>query len=101
MLAVLDRERTVAGPGFNRWLVPPAALAVHLCIGQVYAFSVFNAPLEERFGANATDITIIFSIAIVMLGLSAAFGGTWVERNGPRKAMALSATCCQPSSRPS
>ena len=93
MLAVLDRERTVAGPGFNRWLVPPAALAVHLCIGQVYAFSVFNAPLEERFGANATDITIIFSIAIVMLGLSAAFGGTWVERNGPRKAMALSATC--------
>ena len=93
MLALLDRERTVAGPGFNRWLVPPAALAVHLSIGQVYAFSVFNVPLQERFGANATDITIIFSIAIVMLGLSAAFGGTWVERNGPRKAMALSATC--------
>ena len=93
MLGFLDRERTVAGSGFNRWLVPPAALAVHLSIGQVYAFSVFNAPLEERFGATATDITIIFSIAIVMLGLSAAFGGTWVERNGPRKAMALSATC--------
>ncbi|MFC3688946.1 L-lactate MFS transporter [Aquipuribacter hungaricus] len=93
MLALLDRERTVAGPGFNRWLVPPAALAVHLSIGQVYAFSVFNAPLAERFGASATDIAIIFSIAIVMLGLSAAFGGTWVERNGPRKAMALSATC--------
>ena len=93
MLAVLDRERTVAGPGFNRWLVPPAALAVHLSIGQVYAFSVFNTPLQERFDANATDITIIFSIAIVMLGLSAAFGGTWVERNGPRKAMALAATC--------
>ena len=93
MLAVLDRERTVAGPGFNRWLVPPAALAVHLSIGQVYAFSVFNTPLQERFDASATDITIIFSIAIVMLGLSAAFGGTWVERNGPRKAMALSAAC--------
>ena len=93
MLTVLDRERTVAGPGFNRWLVPPAALAVHLSIGQVYAFSVFNVPLQERFAANATDIAITFSIAIVMLGLSAAFGGTWVERNGPRKAMALSATC--------
>ncbi len=48
MLALLDRERTVAGPGFNRWLVPPAALAVHLSIGQVYAFSVFNAPLEAQ-----------------------------------------------------
>ena len=93
MLAVLDRERTVAGPGFNRWLVPPAARAVHLSIGQVYAFSVFNAPLETRFGVEATPIAIIFSIAIVMLGLAAAFGGTWVERNGPRKAMALSATC--------
>jgi MFS family permease len=93
MLAVLDRERTVAGPGFNRWLVPPAALAVHLSIGQVYAFSVFNAPLEERFQTSATAVATIFSIAIVMLGLAAAFGGTWVERNGPRKAMALSATC--------
>ena len=93
MLSVLDRDRTVAGPGFNRWLVPPAALAVHLSIGQVYAFSVFNAPLEERFQTSATAVATIFSIAIVMLGLSAAFGGTWVERNGPRKAMALSATC--------
>lgn len=93
MLAFLDRERTVAGPGFNRWLVPPAALAVHLSIGQVYAFSVFNSPLETRFGVEATPIAVIFSIAIVMLGLSAAFGGTWVERNGPRKAMALSAAC--------
>ncbi|MEX1207022.1 MAG: OFA family MFS transporter [Acidimicrobiia bacterium] len=93
MLAILDRERTVAGPGFNRWLVPPAALAVHLSIGQVYAFSVFNGPLETRFGVDATPIAVIFSIGIVMLGLSAAFGGTWVERSGPRKAMALAATC--------
>jgi len=91
-LSFLDRERTVAPAGYSRWLIPPAALAVHLSIGQVYAFSVFNTPLGERFGASATEITVIFSIAIVMLGLSAAFGGTWMERNGPRKAMALSAT---------
>lgn len=89
---LLDRRRTVAGPGYNRWLVPPAALAVHLSIGQVYAFSVFKNPLLDRFGTSHTSIAIIFSIAIVMLGLSAAFGGRWMERNGPRKAMALSAT---------
>jgi MFS family permease len=90
---VLDRERTIAPAGFNRWLVPPAALAVHLSIGQVYAFSVFKNPLLDRFGSSHTSIAIIFSIAIVMLGLSAAFGGRWMERNGPRKAMALSAIC--------
>ncbi|WP_151526841.1 L-lactate MFS transporter [Serinicoccus kebangsaanensis] len=88
---MLARERTVAGPGFNRWFVPPAALAVHLSIGQVYAFSVFNIPLEERFGASATAVSTIFSISIVMLGLSAAILGTWVERNGPRKTMAVAA----------
>lgn len=87
-----DRRRTIAPPGYNRWLVPPAALAVHLSIGQVYAFSVFKNPLLDRFGTSHTSIAIIFSIAIVMLGLSAAFGGKWMERNGPRKAMALSAT---------
>ncbi len=92
-LAALDRERTVAPPGYNRWFIPPAALAVHLSIGQVYAFSVFKNPLVKRFGTPLTPIGIIFSIAIVMLGLSAAFGGTWVERNGPRKAMAVSALC--------
>ena len=89
----LDRERSVAKPGFSRWLVPPAALAIHLCIGQVYALSVFKLPLVEKLGASETQIAIIFSIAIVMLGLAAAFGGTWMERNGPRKAMALSAAC--------
>lgn len=89
---LLDKSRTIAAPGFNRWLVPPAALAVHLSIGQVYAFSVFKNPLLDRFGTSHTSIAIIFSIAIVMLGLSAAFGGVWMERNGPRKAMALSAT---------
>ena len=92
-MGMLDREHTIAPPGFNRWLVPPAALAVHLSIGQVYAFSVFKNPLLDRFGTSHTSIAIIFSIAIVMLGLSAAFGGKWMERNGPRKAMALSALC--------
>ena len=87
----LDKSRTIAAPGFNRWLVPPAALAVHLSIGQVYAFSVFKNPLLDRFGTSNTSIAVIFSIAIVMLGLSAAFGGVWMERNGPRKAMAVSA----------
>ncbi|MGQ7298340.1 L-lactate MFS transporter [Quadrisphaera sp. KR29] len=90
-MSFLDRERTVAPPGYSRWLIPPAALAVHLSIGQVYAFSVFKTPLQDHFGTGGTPIAVIFSIAIVMLGLSAAFGGTWVERNGPRKTMVASA----------
>src|SRR5688500_7966604 len=93
VLSMLDRERTVAPAGYARWLIPPAALAVHLSIGQVYAFSVFKEPLVEHFGTKLTPISIIFSIAIVMLGLSAAVGGTWVERSGPRKAMFV-AGCC-------
>ncbi|HLS04414.1 MAG TPA: OFA family MFS transporter [Actinomycetales bacterium] len=92
-LSVLSKERSVASASYNRWLVPPAALAIHLSIGQAYAFSVFKLPLVEHFGSSDTAIAVIFSIAIVMLGLSAAFGGTWVERNGPRKAMVLSTVC--------
>jgi MFS family permease len=92
-LSFLDRERTVAPRGYNRWLIPPAALAVHLSIGEVYAFSVFKTPLKDHFDTKLTPIGIIFSIAIAMLGLSAAFGGRWVERAGPRKAMALAAVC--------
>jgi MFS family permease len=92
-LKFLDREHSCAQPGYSRWLVPPAALAIHLSIGSVYAFSVFKNPLVARFSVSETQIAIVFSIAIVMLGLSAAFGGTWMERNGPRKAMALSAVC--------
>jgi MFS family permease len=91
MLSALDRRHTVAPPGFNRWLIPPAALAVHLCIGQVYATSVYKNSFVAHFDASATSVGIIFSIAIVMLGLSAAVGGTWVEANGPRKAMFVSA----------
>ncbi|MDH6236845.1 OFA family MFS transporter [Cryobacterium sp. CG_9.6] len=87
----LDRDRTIAPPGFNRWLIPPAALAVHLSIGQVYATSVYKTALVEHFDASLTQIGVIFSIAIVMLGLSAAIMGTWVDTNGPRKAMFVSA----------
>jgi MFS family permease len=93
MLSFLDRERTIAPRGYNRWLIPPAALAVHLSIGEVYAFSVFKTPLVDHFDTKLTPIGIIFSIAIGMLGLAAAFGGRWVERAGPRKAMALAAVC--------
>jgi MFS family permease len=81
----------VARPGFNRWLIPPAALAVHLCIGQAYATSVYKTALVEHFDTSLTAIGIIFSIAIVMLGVSAALFGTWVDRNGPRAAMFTSA----------
>src|SRR6478609_6040292 len=87
----LARERIVAGPGFSRWLIPPAALAVHLCIGQAYATSVYKTALVMYFDTSLTAIGIIFSIAIVMLGLSAAVMGTWVERVGPRAAMFTSA----------
>jgi MFS family permease len=96
-----DRERTVAGPGFNRWLVPPAALAVHLSIGQVYAFSVFKLPLTKILGITNSapgdwtqpQLAWIFSLAICFLGLSAAVFGRWVERVGPRKTMAAAAVC--------
>ncbi|WP_116450839.1 OFA family MFS transporter [Blastococcus litoris] len=87
----LARERIIAKPGFNRWLIPPAALAVHLCIGQAYATSVYKSALVAHFDTSLTAIGIIFSIAIVMLGLSAAVFGTWVDRNGPRSAMATAA----------
>jgi MFS family permease len=91
LLSALDHKHTVAPSGYSRWLIPPAALSVHLCIGQVYATSVYKNSLIAHFGASQTAIGVIFSIAIVMLGLSAAFGGTWVEANGPRKAMFVSA----------
>ncbi|XSG81883.1 MAG: L-lactate MFS transporter [Methyloligella sp. ZOD6] len=95
-----SRENIVAKPGFSRWLVPPAALCVHLCIGQVYAFSVFNLPMTKLIGITEsapddwklTELGWIFSIAIVFLGVAAAFTGTWLDRQGPRKAMFLAAS---------
>ena len=100
-LSFLDRERTVAKPGFNRWMVPPAALCMHLCIGQAYAFSVFNLPLTKLIGITQsapgdwklTELGWIFSIAIVFLGLSAAVFGRWVEEGGPRRAMFTAGLC--------
>ncbi len=97
----LDRSRTVAPPGFSRWMVPPAALCIHLCIGQAYAFSVFNLPMSKLIGITdsapddwkLTSLGWIFSLAIVFLGLAAAFGGTWLDRVGPRMAM-VAAACC-------
>ena len=99
--AFLDRESTIAPPGFNRFLVPPAALAVHLSIGQAYAISTFNLPLTRLIGLKASahdDWTLAqvgwtFSIAIVLLGLSAAVFGRWVETVGPRKSMLTAAAC--------
>ncbi len=90
-MGILDRSHSIAPPGFNRWLIPPAALAVHLCIGQAYATSVYKTALIGHFEASQTAIGVIFSIAIVMLGLSAAVMGTWVERSGPRKSMFVAA----------
>ena len=93
VMEMLDRRHTVATQSYNRWLIPPAALAVHLCIGQAYATSVYKNSLIEHFDASQTAIGFVFSIAIVMLGLSAAVFGTWVEKVGPRKAM-FTAACC-------
>jgi MFS family permease len=96
-----SRSRTVAKPGFSRWMVPPAALCVHLCIGQAYAFSVFNLPMTKLIGISEsapddwklTELGWIFSLAIFFLGVSSAVFGRWVEEGGPRKAM-FTAACC-------
>jgi MFS family permease len=100
-MSFLDRSNTIAGPGFSRWMVPPAALCIHLCIGQAYAFSVFNLPMTKLIGISKSvpgdwsipELGWIFSIAIFVLGFSAAIFGRWVEEGGPRKAMFASALC--------
>ena len=92
-MSVLSKKSSVAPKGYNRWLIPPAALCVHLSIGQVYALSVFKIPLEHHFDASHTQIGWIFSLAIGMLGTSSALFGKWVEKNGPRKAMVVAAAC--------
>ena len=112
---LLDKNRTIAGPGFNRWLVPPAALAIHLCIGMSYGFSVFWLPLSKALGGGVAvcgkDVSFwaelfttscnwriatlgwMFTLFFVFLGCSAALWGTWIEHVGPRKAGAVSALC--------
>jgi MFS family permease len=97
----MSRERTIAATGFSRWMVPPAALCVHLCIGQAYAFSVFNLPMTKLIGVTKsvpgdwklTELGWIFSLAIFFLGVSAAVMGRWVEEGGPRRAMVTAALC--------
>jgi MFS family permease len=114
--SLLDKRRTIAGPGFNRWLVPPAALCVHLCIGMAYGFSVFWIPLTKAVGitqqvvcprslgllGRLTTTTCdwdkpllgwMYTLFFVFLGSSAAVFGTWLERAGPRKAAVVSAVC--------
>ncbi len=99
--AFLDKSRTIASPGYNRWLVPPAALSIHLCIGQIYAYSVFNSPLTQVIGItepapadwSLVQVGLIFSIALFCLGASAAVFGKWLEKVGPRRAMFTSALC--------
>jgi MFS family permease len=101
LFSFLNRERTIAAPGYSRWLIPPAALCVHLCIGQAYAFSVFNLPMSKLIGISQsspddwklTEIGWIFSLAIFFLGASAALLGRWVEEGGPRRAMFTAALC--------
>ncbi len=98
MLSFLDRDRSIAPAGYSRWLVPPAALAIHLSIGQVYAFSVFKNPLLAMHAAdgsawNLKAIGYVFSIAIAFLGISAALFGAWLEKAGPRRAMFYAAIC--------
>ncbi len=93
MAGLLSKDRIVAAQNFNRWLIAPAALGIHLCIGSVYAWSLFNPALVKRVGVvtSAADdwslkgVVWIFTVAIVVLGLSAAFAGRWLEQVGPRK----------------
>ncbi|CDN49801.1 OFA family MFS transporter [Neorhizobium galegae] len=114
-VGLLDRERIIAKPGFNRWLVPPAALAIHLCIGMAYGFSVFWLPLSRALGTTqdpsctslnlisalfttscnwrVADLGWIYTLFFVLLGCSAAIWGGWLERVGPRKAGFVSACC--------
>src|SRR5215475_14529543 len=111
----LDKERTIAAAGFNRWLVPPAALCIHLCIGMAYGFSVFWLPLSRAIGLNAPkacpDISLfqelftttcdwkvaslgwMYTLFFVVLGVAAAVWGGWLERAGPRKAGFVAALC--------
>ena len=116
MPGFLERERIIARAGFNRWLVPPAALAIHLCIGMAYGFSVFWLPLSRAIGIDkpracapdagllnalfttscdwkVSELNWVFTLFIFFLGLSAAIWGGWLERVGPRKAGLVSACC--------
>ncbi|MEX1369321.1 MAG: OFA family MFS transporter [Nannocystaceae bacterium] len=101
MLDALNKERIVADPDYNRWRVPPASIAIHLCIGSVYAWSIFNAPLTKVRGVVTSaagdwdlgSVVWVFSVAIVFLGLTAAVAGRWLETVGPRVVGVAAAVC--------
>jgi len=101
MVGFLSKEHIIAEPGFNRWRVPPASIAIHLCIGSVYAWSIYNPALIKAHGVVASaasdwtlkEVVWIFTVAIVFLGLAAAFAGRWLERVGPRM-VGVVAACC-------
>ncbi len=101
-MGFLDRENTIADAGYSRWQFPTAAIAVQMCIGQIYAFNVFNVPLTKLVGitkhVDGVDWTIpevgwFYQLGLIILGLSAAVLGKWVERSGPRKTMIVSMLC--------
>ncbi len=89
----LTRERIVARPGWSRWLIPPAALSIHLSIGQAYSWSVFKTPLEKGLGISSVASALPFTLGIIMLGVSAAIFGTAVDTRGPRWAMVVATSC--------
>ena len=97
----LYKKNIIAKPGFNRWLVPPASIAIHLCIGSVYAWSMFNPALVKTIGVvtssgddwSLSQVVWIFSVAIVSLGFAAAYAGKWLEKVGPRM-VGFVAACC-------
>ena len=101
MPGLLSKERIVAPPTFNRWLVPPASIAIHLCIGSVYAWSIYNPALIRVFGVVTPasqdwalgQTNFVFTVAIIFLGLSAAVAGKWLEAVGPRTVGTVAALC--------
>ena len=100
-LGLFSKDRIVAKPGFNRWKVPPASMAIHLCIGSVYAWSNFNPALVKVRGVVASapgdwslgEVVWIFTVAIVTLGIAAAYAGRWLEQVGPRVVGTIAAVC--------
>jgi len=98
---LLLKEQIIAKPDFNRWWVPVASVSIHLCIGSVYAWSIFNPALIKAIGVVASsaddwvlqEVVWIYSTAIVFLGLAAAFAGTWLEKVGPRMVGLVAAFC--------
>lgn len=101
MSGFFSKESIIAGPGFNRWRVPPASMGIHLCIGSVYAWSIYNPALTKVVGVAASsaddwtlgEVVWIFTVSILVLGLAAAFAGKWLEEVGPRTVGIVAASC--------